>query len=177
MKKGIKEKFNQNKENMGFYNQDGTTPKQQKKNKQTKNTNKKIKPIYLTYTSDSEQQECFFDVLESINKNCTIINKFMDGIIENIYSFDDFVREISAILPGIAPQLVAKQNIHVCFSVSANRVHVRLEGNVAFTIEVKYQVIDKVAKITSCTGTIILYAKNDSLYNDLIESGWVEIEK
>ena len=154
MKKEIKEKFAENKKDMTFYDQDGSGENKEQKNvKRNKKPYKKakIKPIHLTYT-------------------------FLCNI-DEIKSFDDYVAKVSALIAERAPQLIAKKNIHVCFSVSANRVHIRLEGDVAFTIEVKYKVIDKVAVILSCTGTIIMYAKNDDLHNDLIEAGWVEIEK
>lgn len=176
MKKEIKEKFSQNKQNMGFYNQDGTkqNPKKKKSRKPVQRT--KIKPIYLTFESDKSGEDCFFEVFEAIVNNCPTVKAFIDQL-DTIESFDDYVAKVSTLIATTPPQLIAKKNIHTCFSVSANRVHIRLEGDVAFTIEIKYQVINRVAHILSCTGTIIMYAKNDDLYNGLIDNGWVLLEK
>lgn len=184
MKKEIKEKFAENKKDMAFYDQDGSVDEKKEERRVNKKNKKpykkvKIKPIHLTYTVEAPEggsEQCFFDILNSITENCAVASDFLCNI-DEINSFDDYVAKVSSLIAERAPQLIAKKNIHVCFSVSANRVHIRLEGDVAFTIEVKYKVIDKVAAILSCTGTIIMYAKNDDLHNDLIEAGWVEIEK
>lgn len=177
MKKEIKEKFSQNKEKMEFYDQDGTKQNsKKKKSRKPAQRPTKIKPIYLTYESDRAGEDCFFDVLQTIKNNCPTVKAFLDQL-DTIYSFDDYVAKVSTLIAMTPPQLIAKRNIHTCFSVSANRVHIRLEGDVAFTIEIKYQVINRVAHILSCTGTIIMYAKNDDLYNGLIDNGWVLLEK
>lgn len=180
MKKGLKEKFNQNKKNMEFYNQDGTNKPKKKGNYKPKYKKEKIKPIYLTYTPELTEEEdgevAFGIVLGSISQNCQVADSFLQKLGE-IESFDDYVAKASAEIVKTPPQLLAKKNIHTCYSVSANRVHIRLEGDVAFTIEVKYQIVKKAAQITNCTGTIILYAKNDELYNTLIENGWTEYTK
>lgn len=181
MKKGLKEKFNQNKQNMEFYDQDGTNTKNKRKGSYKPRYKKeKIKPIYLTYTPEVTEEEdgeaAFLLVLDSIFENCSVAQEFIMKLGE-IESFDDYVSKASSEIVKTPPQLLAKKNIHTCYSVSANRVHIRLEGDVAFTIEVKYQIVNKVAQLTSCTGTIIMYAKNDDLYNSLIENGWVEYIK
>lgn len=177
MKKEIKEKFSQNKEKMEFYDQDGTKQNsKKKKSRKPAQRPAKIKPIYLTYESDRAGEDCFFDVLQTIKNNCPIVKTFLDQL-GDIESFDDYVAKTSKQIATTPPQLVSKKNIHTCFSVSANRVHIRLEGDVAFTVEIKYQVLNRVAHILTCTGTIIMYAKNDDLYNGLIEAGWVVVEK
>ena len=182
MKKELKEKFNQNKQNMGFYDQDGSGSKNNKKkgNRKPKYRKDKIKPIYLTYTPEITEEEdgetAFFNVFNSILENCPVAQEFLMKLGE-IESFDEYVAKASEEIIKTPPQLLAKKNIHTCYSVSANRVHIRLEGDIAFTIEVKYQIVNKAAQLTSCTGTIIMYAKNDDLYNILIENGWVEYTK
>lgn len=181
MKKGLKEKFNKNKQNMDFYDQDGTGSKDNnKKGNKPRYKKEKIKPIYLTYIPELDEGEdgenAFFKVLNSIQENCPIAQEFITNL-GDIESFDDYVAKASSEIVKTPPQLLAKKNIHTCYSVSANRVHIRLEGNIAFTIEVRYQIIKKVAHIINCTGTIILYATNNDLYDTLIENGWWESTK
>lgn len=180
MKKEIKEKFSKNKDNMGFYDQDVASsenneqrPVRRRNNKRYQKT--KIKPIHFTYACEGE--DCFFDILDIMINDCPAVNTFLGQIEDGIESFDDYVAKVSALISTTPPQLLAKRNIHTCFSVSANRVHIRLESGVAFTIEVRYEIVEGKAVITNCTGTIILYSKNDDLYNTLIENGWQLVER
>ena len=147
--------------------------------KNNKNYRKnKMKPIYFTNRSDRPDNDCFFDMVDSMIECCPEIEDFMNDIgIDSIQCFDDYVASVADYMASRVPQLEAKKNIHNCLSISANRVHVRVGKGVAFTFELKYQIVDKVAQIISCVGTVILYEKNDDLVNTLTEAGWEKQEK
>ena len=178
MNKEVKERFNKNKENMEFYDQDGTVTKKKKFVKKPRA--QKIKPITYTYTSES-----VFDVLDNMCCSCNIVRTFMDNAFSDYtqeeidaLTSDDIFRAIAAhVINSSMPRLIDKKFIHSSLSVSANKVYVRTEGNVAFTIELKYQIVEKHAEITSCTGNITLFAKNDKLVDDLVNSGFTKVEK
>lgn len=183
MNKEVKEKFNKNKENMDFYNQDGTQDTNNQKKRFTKKPRpQKIKPISFTYTS--KEEGAFFDVLDHMC-NCYIVSTFMENAlqdytaeeVENLTE-DDYFTVISAhVINTAMPQLLSKKFIHTVLNVSANKIYVRTEGNVAFSFELKYNVVDKVAVITECIGTITLFAKNDQLVFALEENGFTKVEK
>ena len=186
MNKEVKERFNKNKENMDFYNQDGTQNQNTVKRKYfiKKPRAQKIKPVSYTYTSE-KPEEAFFDVLDNMCNSCRIVNTFMNNALseyseEDINSFntDIYFAIISAhVINTSFPMLIDKKFIHTALSVSANKIYVRTEGNVAFSIELKYQIVEKKAQITGCTGTITLFAKNDKLVEDLEQNGFVKVER
>ena len=187
MKPSTKKRFEENKKKMDFYNQDGTKPQQYKRNNNGKGKRpfvkrEKIKPVSYMITSDIPDT-AFFDVLQVMTEDCEIVNNF---ITENTSSeekermFNDYDFAMLAIANAAIktfPQLIAKKNIHSVLSVSANRIHVRLEAGIAFTIETKYQIVDKTAQIVSCTGTITLYDKNEELSNSLLNKQWILAER
>lgn len=186
MKKEIKEKFSKNKDNMEFYDQDVNASDEDQQNQQQdkpvrrrynnrRYQKTKIKPIHFVYECEGENS--FFDILDIMINDCPLINNFLSQIDSEIESFDDYVAKVSNLIVMTPPQLLAKKNIHTCYSVSANRVHIRLEGGVAFTIEVRYVIREGKAIIESCTGTIIMYSNNDTLYNTLIEDDWHLVER
>ena len=96
---------------------------------------------------------------------------------ESIEKFDDLVRICATNMMDSIPQLCDKKNIHSSFSMSSNRVYVRREDNVSFSVEVKYIIVEGKAKIVSCTGTVTLFEKKDDLMNALVEDGWTVEEK
>lgn len=191
MNKEVKEKFKQNAENMEFYDQDGT--KDSKKptftskrfaNKNHKPRAPKIKPITYTYTSENPE-DCFFDVLDKLCDSCHIVETFVGDSLsaytdEQIGTFtvDDYVEAIvkHAVLDCM-PRLLEGKFIHSMISVSTNRLHIKTEGNIAFAIDFKYTVEDRKAVLNSCTGSITLYTKNDTLVNDLIDNGFEELQR
>lgn len=186
MKVSTKKRFEENKKKMDFYNQDGTKPQQFKRNnnkgKKSFVKREKIKPVSYTYESDMPDT-AFFDVLAAITDNCKIIDAFITEHTsteekERMFNEYDFAMlTLANAAMKSFPQLVAKKNIHSVLNVSANRIHVRLEAGIAFTIETKYQIVDKVAQIVSCIGTITLYDKNDGLVNDLLNNGFTLVER
>lgn len=187
MKPSTKKRFEENKKKMDFYNQDGTKPQQHKRNNNGKGKRpfvkkEKIKPVSYMITSDVPDT-AFFDVLTIMTDSCKILDGF---ITEHTYPeekermFNDYDFAMLALSNAAIetfPQLIAKKNIHSVLSVSANKIHVRLEAGIAFTIETKYQIVDKTAQIVSCTGTITLYDKNDDLINDLLDNGFTLVER
>lgn len=185
MNKEVKEKFAKNKENMDFYNQDGTQTESRPKRKHftKKKRPQKIKPISYVYTSN---EDAFFDVLNAMCESCHIVNTFIDNartvyMNENnidisalVYlTSDDYFEAIARYAVDTSmPRLLDKKFIHSMVNVSANKIYVRTEGNVAFCIELTYEIVDKKASVTSCKGTITLFAKNDPLVKDLEEHGF-----
>lgn len=185
MKPSTKKRFEENKKKMDFYNQDGTEQPRTKRNNKGKKPyvkREKIKPVSYTYTSDMPDT-AFFDVLTIMAESCKIIGTFIKEHIapeeeERLFNdYDYAMSTLASVAMENCPQLIAKKNIHTSISVSANKIHVRLEGGIAFTLETKYQIVDKVAQIVSCTGTITLYDKNDSLINDLLDNGFELVER
>lgn len=192
MNKEVKERFARNKENMDFYNQDGTKTESRPRRKHFGNKKKrppqKIKPISYTYTSD---EDAFFDVLDRMCNSCHIISTFINNAMDEYHKKNNVSKDMDIILTSddyfeaIAqyavessmPRLLDKKFIHTMVSVSANKVYIRTEGNVAFSIELKYEIVEKQANVVSCTGAVTLFAKNDPLVRDLEENGFTLIEK
>lgn len=184
MNKEVKERFNKNKENMSFYDQDGT---QQKKKKFTKRPPRaqKIKPVTYTLTEETGDVRSFFNVLDKMCNSCHIVESFMSNTLFDyteeevaVFSPDDYFGLIAAhVINTSMPRLMEKKFIHSALSVSANKIYVRTEGNVAFAFELKYQVVEKKAEITGCTGSVTLFAKNDKLVEDLENNGFTKVEK
>lgn len=191
MNKEVKEKFRQNAENMEFYDQDGTQDttrptftSKRFANKNHKPRAPKIKPTTYSYTSDNPE-DCFFDVLDKLCDSCHIVETFVGDSLstytdEEIGDFtsDDYVTAITKhAVNDCMPRLLEGKYIHSMVSVSTSRLYIKTEGNIAFAIDFKYAVENKKATLTSCTGSITLYAKNDTLVNDLLDNGFEEVQK
>lgn len=189
MNKRVKEKFEENKKNMDFYNQDGTQTEQKPKRRFTKKKRpQKIKPISYAFTSSALSDtgdDAFYHVIDTMCESCHIVKTFVDNALstyteknnidmqEYVLTPDDYFEAIANYAVSSAmPRLLDKKFIHSSLSVSANKIYVRTEGNVAFCFELTYKIEDKKAQITECTGTVTLFAKNDLLVNDLTEHGF-----
>lgn len=182
MKLSTKKRFEENKKNMSFYDQDGTKrPKFQNHEKRPQfKRREKIRPVSYTYTSEMPDV-AFFDVLTIMADNCKMISTFIETCAadkERMFNdYDYTMKTLAQAAIESCPQLIAKKNIHSMLSISANKIHIRLESGIAFALETKYEIIEKVAHIVSCTGTITLYNKNDNLVNDLLNNGFKLVER
>ena len=136
----------------------------------------KIKPIRLVLINSDEDP--FFYIIDKMYEKVPQFNQFVGyNDFESIEKFDDLVRICATNMMDSIPQLCDKKNIHSSFSMSSNRVYVRREDNVSFSVEVKYIIVEGKAKIVSCTGTVTLFEKKDDLMNALVEDGWTVEEK
>ena len=144
------------------------------KSKNFKRNNKrkeKIKPIRLIITNSDENP--FFHVIDKMYSKVPQFNQFIGyNDFEKIEKFDDLVTICANNMMDSIPQLCNKKNIHSSFSMSSNRVYVRREDNVSFSVEVKYIITEGKAEVISCTGTVTLFEKKDDLMNALVEDGW-----
>lgn len=143
------------------------------KNFKRPNTKKreKIKPIKITLTKTSD--DSFFYVLDQTYQHVPQFQEFIGyDDYENIEKFDDLVKLCAEKMMDNIPCLHEKKNIHSSFSMSSNRVYVRREDNISFSVEVKYTIVEGKAQIVSCTGTITLFEKKDDIMNTLSDNGW-----
>lgn len=148
----------------------------QKNFKRNDKKREKIKPIRLVLINSDEDP--FFYIIDKMYQYVPQFSNFIGyNNFESIEKFDDLVRICAEGMMDNIPQLCDKKNIHSSFSMSSNRVYVRREDNVSFSIEVKYTIKEGKAKIVSCTGTITLFEKKDDLMNALVEDGWTVEEK
>lgn len=182
--KEFKQRIAENKNNMDFYNQDGVVAPQRKHFTKKKTYAPRIKPTSYVYTSDDEN--AFYDVLNRMCESCNIVDTFISGaeaLVEDedallTFTSDEYFEIIAKYaVEKCMPKLLSKKFIHSMVSVSANKIYVKTEGNVSFSIELKYGIENGVAYVTSCTGTITLFTKNDILVNDLLNNGFEEFQR
>ena len=70
-----------------------------------------------------------------------------------------------------------KNEITIRSSAAEYLTFIAATGDDKEAIEVRYEIVEGKAVITNCTGTIILYSKNDDLYNTLVENDWQLVER
>lgn len=181
-----KQKFKENGKNMDAYAGYIPEEKEHKKRAQRQNNNggkrpAKMKPI--TYTFSAESEYAFSIVKDTMCGACQAVNTFFTNAAEHhpdfeLNTFDDYVvAAMCEFTEYHTPQLLEKINIHSSINVTANKLNIRLEGGVGFSIEVRYEIVNKAAKIIAATGSVTLYAPNDKLVASLEEAGFTVFVK
>lgn len=173
MKKELKEKFEKNKKNMGIYGEGVDTAKPPVRKF------KKPQPITFSTRSDNESV-AFFDVLDHMRCISKAVDDFfidIDGGVE-LESTDSYFEAVMFKMANMCPMLLSKRNIHTTMSISSNKLNVRLENNIGFGFDITYKIVDGVANIVGCTGTITLYSNNRTLKEALEnDDNWTIVEK
>ena len=171
MKKSIKEKFERNRQNMEMYEQHSYDRKQKSRTKRT--------PVTFTYTSEYQGEDAFFDVLSLMRHTCKSINMFFTRIDngEECGNVEYYFKEVANSVARRPPMLLSKQNIRTSFSISSNRLYLKMESGVAFEFILSYQIEDGKAYITGCTGNVTIYSGHDDLAKNFIEDGWETVTR
>ena len=187
MNKQFKEKIEENKKNMGFYNQDGSQPKRKPFKK--KFVSKKIKPITYVIKNTDEAEDTFNEVLGIMTSSCETVSTYcvnaFGEITENPYNEEfDFPEDINSddwfyilsqyFTTHYAPKLIGKRNIHNALSVTSNKLYIRAGAKLGFGFELTYEVVDGQAYIKDCTGSITLFVENGDLVKSLEDNGFVQ---
>jgi hypothetical protein len=150
--------------------------------KQVNKYNRKMKPITYEYADNSGSS--FFVIIDKLTLVSNEVSNFFIRI-DNAHpdlgsngTPDDYFYCIfEEALKSACPQLQAKENIHSAFSISVNKVTVRLEPGVAFEIENAYEIIDGFACITKTIGRITMYVYNGDLVQNLENEGFTEVKR
>ena len=169
-----KERFKENAQKMDDY--EGYLPKQQDKQPKTR----KMKPI--TYGIRLETEDALQQVIDEMRKASHTIDSFFDEVESHPefktegYMFENYVHAIAACILNRTPKLQSKENIQTQFTMTSNRVSVRLEGGIKFEIIAPYEIKSNTAEITAIIGEITLYSPNNDLKIYLKNSNWNQVQ-
>lgn len=185
MNEAIKEKFDQNanSEEMAMYDSTMDMAEEMSGDRvESKPTRRKFKPETYQFIS-IDKGASFIKVLNEMRARSMEISDFFNSV-ENNYGEGEELKSIDDYFCGVAremcyrcPRLLDKVNIHTTFNITANKLHVRLESNIAFGFNITYKVFNGVARPEFTVGTITLYEDNANLRDELVTNGWRLEEK
>ena len=153
-KKEFKKKIESNR-NKAF----GVDKPKYEKEKYSPKTNK---PKPTTYEADYQTVR---EALESAYNTSVELKDFIDYIFDldnhklEHYWFDDMLHKVGEFMLKRNPQLQQKRNIHTKYSISVNGFSIKLENNIGFDFNVKYEVSDGIAVIDTVHTAITVYGK------------------
>lgn len=155
-------------------------------NKERNTNNKRRKPEFVTLTRRVEGDD-FKHAMDLLCRNETIYNiiriDYTDETgAENSRMPEDPTEAIEMITTYFynnTPDLLGKRNIHTSLNVSSNKAMLRTEDNISFGWYISYVVEDGHAIVDYIDLTITVYQKerNQAIVDDLLTSGWKEVEK
>lgn len=185
MKSDIKERFAENAkgEDMAMYDQTMGSASELSGDEVEAKPSKKYKFRPETYQFISiDKGASFTKVLEEMRMRCIEVSDFLNRV-EGSYedgqlkTVDDYFWAIALEIANDCPRLLEKVNIHTMFSVSANKLYVRMENNIAFGFNITYKVYNGVARLEYVVGTITMYDDRSELREELLGNGWRKEDK
>lgn len=118
----------------------------------------------------------FEEAIQALRSAHSVIDNYFSDI-DIDAGYDEYVAYVSAKAAEAAPQLLAKRNIHVQYSISGTNVFVRTEDQLAFGWTVTYKVEDGHASISSVKVTITMFDTFEDLKDYLAAQAWTLEER
>lgn len=139
----------------------------------------------ITYVKTDYPSDLVIDVLRVLRQSCTAIDAFYRTAFERYVPTGDVEADEEYQLTGDdvwaataqematrVPMAQMGKNIFVNSTISINSLKVRLGINLGFEINIRYEVQDRKAEITKCTGLVHIYGRNVALTSSLEENGF-----